>query len=378
MDSSFSRSEHEGRQHFVRAGSGTTSHNSVMESIRAPLSPIVRESMLSVRVVRGLVEAVEQAGASAVPLLRAARLEPAQLDSEEACLPRAEVYRLCELAVELTRDPALGLHWAEHLCEKTFNPISHLIAHSSTLRQGLQSLLEFHRLLSHASSFSLHERDGKVTLRSARLTGESLVMQRLAAEMLVTGLYRIIRSFKPGARLDKVSFEYPAPSYQQEYTRVFERAERFDQPFTGIVFDQALMDAVSPHKDEDVHNALRVIAERRILRLTKREPFAARVRDLLVQQQGTAHRMEMESVARSLDMSARSLRRRLVAEGTSYNAVVKEALAIIAKQLLRSRQLTIQETAYEMGFAETSTFHRAFKRWTGMTPNTFREQQRTG
>src|SRR4051794_40690755 len=117
MDSSFSRSEHEGRQHFVRAGSGTTSHNSVMESIRAPLSPIVRESMLSVRVVRGLVEAVEQAGASAVPLLRAARLEPAQLDSEEACLPRAEVYRLCELAVELTRDPALGLHWAEHLCE---------------------------------------------------------------------------------------------------------------------------------------------------------------------------------------------------------------------------------------------------------------------
>jgi AraC-like DNA-binding protein len=349
-----------------------------MEQLDLMLSPVLPESMLSVRVVAGLVEAVEQAGVSAVPLLRAARLGPAQLESENASIPRSEVYRLCELAVELTRNPAFGLHWAEHLGEKTFNPISHLIAHSSTLRQGLQSLLQFHRLLSHSPSFYLSERDRKVTLCAARLTGESPVMQRLAAEMLVTGLFRIVRSFKPQARFDNVSFAYAAPSYQREYTRMFESAERFDQPFTGIVFDQALMDAVSPFKDEDVHDALRVVAERRMLRLTQREPFAVRVRDFLVQQQGTAHRMEMTAVARALGMSARSLRRRLVAEGASYNAVVKEALAIVAKQLLRNKQLTIQETAYEMGFAETSTFHRAFKRWTGMTPNTFRVQQRAG
>jgi AraC-like DNA-binding protein len=348
-----------------------------MEPLRASVTKVVPESMLSVRVVRGLAEAVEQAGVSPAPLLRAARLEPGQAQSEDGVISRSEVYRLCELALDLTQDPALGLHWCERLCESTFNPISHLITHSTNLRQGLQSLLQFHRLLSHASSFQLSERDNKVTLRSAGLIGESPRVQRFASEMLVYGIYRIMRSFAPHARPDRVSFEYAAPSYQQEYTRVFERTERFNQPFTGIVFDQALMDAVSPYKDEDVHNALRLIAERRILRLTQREPFAVRVRDYIVQQ-GSTHRMEMESVARALDMSARSLRRRLVAEGTSYHAVMNDALAIVAKQLLRNKQLTIQETAYEMGFAETSTFHRAFKRWTGMTPNTFREQQRTG
>jgi AraC-like DNA-binding protein len=346
-----------------------------MEPLRA--SAVVRESMVSVRVVRGLVEAVEQAGVSSAPLLRAARLEPKPSQSEDGVMPRAEIYRLCELALDLTQDPALGLHWCEHLCESTFNPISHLISHSGTLRQGLQSLLQFHRLLSHAPSIQLTERDNRVTLSSASLTGESLRVQRLAAEMLVYGIYRIIHSFAPQARPERVSFEYAAPTYVNEYTRVFDRTERFNQPFTGIVFDQALMDAVSPYKDEDVHNALKVIAERRILRLTQREPFAVRVRDYIVQQ-GSTHRMEMESVARALDMSARSLRRRLVAEGTSYHAVMNDALAIVAKQLLRNKQLTIQETAYEMGFAETSTFHRAFKRWTGMTPNTFREQQRAG
>jgi AraC-like DNA-binding protein len=81
----------------------------------------------------------------------------------------------------------------------------------------------------------------------------------------------------------------------------------------------------------------------------------------------------MTRVARALELSRRSLRRRLEAEGSSYRMIVKEALAIVAKQYLRERRLTIQETAYEMGFADPTTFHRAFKRWTGTTPSAYRE-----
>src|SRR6266705_60629 len=104
--------------------------------------------MLSVRVVRGIVEAVEQAGFSRAQLSAAAHFDSTLLDWPEACVPRADVFRLCELAIELTRDPALGLHWGERLNATTFNPISHLIAHSETLRQGFESLCKFHRLLS--------------------------------------------------------------------------------------------------------------------------------------------------------------------------------------------------------------------------------------
>jgi AraC-like DNA-binding protein len=329
--------------------------------------------MLSVRVVTGLAEAVEQVGISRCELLRGARTELGQVDSEDGCVPRAEVYRLCELAMDLTQDPAFGLHWAERLCERTFNPLSHLIAHASTLRQGFQSLFQFHRLVSHQPSFHIAEADDKVTLRYFRLNGESARVQRFTAEMLVTGVFRILRTFNPEARPDRVSFEYAAPFYQHEYTRVFEQAACFEQPFTGIVFDHSLMDSVSPHKDEDVHNALRLIAERRILRLMRREPFALRVRDLVIQR-GAKQRVGMDAIARSLGVSKRSLRRRLVHEGASYNAVVNEALGIVAQQLLRNQQLTIQEAAYEMGFSATSTFHRAFKRWTGMTPNAFRDR----
>jgi AraC-like DNA-binding protein len=235
-------------------------------------------------------------------------------------------------------------------------------------------LFKFHRLLSDQPSFHLAEHGDQVTLRYLSLSTECPAIQRFSSEMLVTGVCRMIRTFTPHAQLARVSFEYPAPEYHLEYTRAFEGAVHFDEPFTGIVFDRALMDAVSPHRDGDVHDALRTLAERRILRVTQRAPFSLRVRERLVQL-GSVQRTDMSAVARSLGLSARSLRRRLAAEGKSYNAVVNEALAITAKHFLRNKQLTIQEAAYEMGFADTSTFHRAFKRWTGMTPTEVREEQ---
>jgi hypothetical protein len=91
---------------------------------------------MSMRIVRGLVEGVEPVGVSRQELLRAAQLEPSQLDHEEACVPRTVIYRLCEAALDLTGDPAFGLHWGERLAESTFNPVSHLVAHSATLVSG--------------------------------------------------------------------------------------------------------------------------------------------------------------------------------------------------------------------------------------------------
>jgi AraC-like DNA-binding protein len=155
---------------------------------------------------------------------------------------------------------------------------------------------------------------------------------------------------------------------------VFEGTERFEQPFTGIVFDSALMNAVSPHHDADMHSVLRSVAERRLLCLKERTPYAVRVREHLVKQ-GPRGRADMDAVARSLGMSARSLRRRLAMEGQTYERVADEAHAIMAKHLLTTTQLTLQETASTLGFSHMSTFHRAFKRWTGTTPLSYRAEQ---
>jgi AraC-like DNA-binding protein len=328
------------------------------------------------RVVRKLVDVVEQLGASRLEFLEAADIDAAQLEASEDRVPRREVHRICELALDHTRDPALGLHWGERVTKSTFVPISYLMAHAPSLGQGFESLSQFGRLLSDDPRYEIVEESDTVTIRCLPATeDESLRMLRFSSEMTMVGFFHVFRDFAGKRQPQRVSFAYPAPAYHGEYTRVFEGLERFGQPFTGIVVDRDLLKVTSPFKDEDIHDALRTVVERRMPRLPQQGPCALRVRELLVQR-GWPDRVDMEIVARTLGYSVRSLRRRLAEEGKSYRAVENDAFAIVAKQRLRDEQRTIQEAAYELGFSDTTTFHRAFKRSTGTTPMKYREQQR--
>jgi AraC-like DNA-binding protein len=334
-----------------------------------------QEPTVSMHVVRALVGAVERAGVQRQTFLREAGLDSARLDALEQRVARSEVHRLCELVMDMTGDPAIGLHWAERLTAHSFTPVSHLIAHGASLRQGFASLSQFSRLLSDEPSYELREDGDKVAVRCLSSADESPRMQRFLAEMTLASFFHILRAFSVDARAELVSFSYPAPSYRDEYARVFKGAERFEQPFTGIVFDGALLSVASPHDDPGVHEALRGLAERRMSRLTQNESFAQRVKQFLVEHDWP-QRVAMEAAARALGLSARTLRRRLLAEGRSYQEVENDALASVAKRLLRDKQHTIQETAHQMGFSDTTAFHRAFKRWTGTTPSAYLQGDR--
>jgi AraC-like DNA-binding protein len=81
----------------------------------------------------------------------------------------------------------------------------------------------------------------------------------------------------------------------------------------------------------------------------------------------------MDEVARELGMSARSLRRRLQSEGISFSDLVTRNRVVTSKRLLEQPGASIQEIAFAMGFASPSAFHRAFKRWTGLTPKQYQD-----
>lgn len=328
------------------------------------------QATVSIQVLRALAEAVELAGVSSQPLLRASGYERAQLHQPERRVSISDVHRLVEMALDLTQDPALGLHWSERLADGTFVPISPLLVHAATLRQALEGLERFHPLLCDVPSYRIAEQDDRLVLHDLPFTGQPLRARRFAAEMKLLGFVKLVRYFDHRARPRRVSFDYAAPAYRAEYERVFDMPVHFDEATTAVVFDRALLDRPAPHKDADLHALLHGLAQRRLLHITQRTPYAQRVREFLVAE-GWRSQADMQATARALHLSVRSLRRRLHEEGKSYGAIVNEAMAIVAKQLLRARQYTIQETAFEMGFSEASTFHRAFKRWTGTTPSAY-------
>ncbi|HEX7478127.1 MAG TPA: helix-turn-helix transcriptional regulator [Polyangiales bacterium] len=81
----------------------------------------------------------------------------------------------------------------------------------------------------------------------------------------------------------------------------------------------------------------------------------------------------MRRAARELGLSVRSLRRRLAEEGVCYRELAQNILEERSRQLLRDPEVSVQQAAHELGFADASAFHRAFKRWIGVTPSEFRE-----
>jgi AraC-like DNA-binding protein len=328
------------------------------------------EVTVSSRVVIELVRAVERSGVARTEFLRAAGIEPEWLHSDDFRMRREDVFRLCQVALEVTRDPAFGLHWGEWITTSSFNLVSHLLAHASNLRSALDTLHRFGGLVTDEVRIELVEKGDTAEIRTLDMVDQPLPIRRLTAEMVTLGVLGLLRHFGgPKATVSRACFQYAAPDYRSEYTRIFAGAERFDQPYTGVAFARALLHAQSPQKDEDLYTTLSDLAARRLQRLQARAPYSVRVLHHLLQQRAP-QQIAMGQVARGLGVSVRSLHRRLTEEGRSYASLASEAAALRAKRLLDEGR-TIHETAHAMGFSKVSSFHRAFRRWTGVTPGDF-------
>lgn len=335
-----------------------------------PEIPSVRpDAAISVDVLWALYETVAAQGTM---------LEPSQWlgerpenDSPQAHVPMSQFYLLSEQALNATSDQALGLHWGERNGGQLITLLPQLIRHAETLRQAFTNLFRFRRLVCDEPGLRLCEHDDHVTLYCSKFSGASLPVRRLLSEMSVLGVYRVALAYDPDARPEQVCFDYPAPPYHEEYTRLFNGCESFDEGFTGIIFKRELLEARIPWRDPSVHEAMYALAERRLHQLTGTATYASRVRDLLMAQPAP-HRLTMQAAAGELRLSVRSLHRRLADEGTSYTRLASEASAAVAKRLILDERQSIKEAAYSMGFSDPNSFHRAFKRWTGTTPKALR------
>lgn len=325
------------------------------------------------RVVRGLLDAAERAGVPRAHLLHAAQLDADELDAVDARLERRRTYQVIACALDLADDPALGLHWAGQLREGTLTPISYLLATSATLRQALNSLSRFCRLVSDEPGFEIATSAAQVSVRAHGAPSQPIAVQRFLSEMVIGGFYALVRSFAPHATPSAVAFAHPAPAYRAAYDRFFGVVVRFEQPLSQLVCDSALLDVPGLSRDDEAYETLEALAAQQVLRLTDHVPFSVQVHEFLVRQ-GPPYRSDMTVVARALKLSVRSLRRYLAAEGTTYQAIAGKALGGVAKRLLREDRKTIHETAHEMGFTNPSTFQHAFKRWTTLTPGAYRAE----
>jgi AraC-like DNA-binding protein len=321
--------------------------------------------------VRTLIESLEHCGVSRHAYLEAARLSPERIADASSRISLAEYDRLQALALDLTGDASLGLRMGEHVALTNLDVLGFLSSQASTIREGLTAFVRFHKLLSDCKDSILVELDDVARFRY-EFPRSTERCNRLRAEFGMTLLLRAGQRYV-GARTlaRRVYFEHEAPPYASEYARIFQGAERFGHEYTAIEFDRELLDQQQLHKNPELYRVLEARAQRKIRSLDASVSLAEKLCDYLAEQDPTAL-PDMDQVARHFGMSARSLRRRLRDEGKSYGVLLGDVLGKTACEMLGDGDQTIQETAYALGFSDTSAFHRAFKRWTGLTPKQYK------
>lgn len=306
-------------------------------------------------------------------------LNRAGIDAELLTQPRARVSpdqytRLAQTLWLVTQDEHLGFGRSPRRLG-TFAMMCRLIIHAGTLGKALERGSQFYRLFGDEWSMGI-ARDAHDARLSIHIPTDRDPEHFITESMLM--VWHGLASWLIERRipLERVQFAYPEPLHIQEYEALFfSPVTCFDQQRTEITFAADYLDLPIRQTEASLDEFLKTAPAQLLVKFKNSSSLTSRIREVLKTHIGE-EMPTLNDVAARLYLSPQTLRRRLAAEGKSYQTVKDNLRRDAAIHLLLRAELTLEDVAQQVGFSETSTFHRAFKKWTGVTPGLYRQLHR--
>ncbi|NWB31778.1 AraC family transcriptional regulator [Pseudomonas gingeri] len=320
---------------------------------------------------RALRKQLDALGLDSAALCREAGLDPQLMDDPNARYPLSATTRLWQLAVTASGDPAIGLRVSRFVSPTTFHALGYALVASGSLREVFERIVRYHQVVSDALELEL-SREGECYRFRLQVPKDSPApapeaIDAFAAIYVRTCRNRLGREYAPLAvHLRRPEPADPKPWHTVFRAPVFFAAEEDRLEFACADFDSHLDDA-NPELAE--HNE--AVLNRTLAQL-KPLTWERKVRQA-IEAQLPEGEPSAERIAQALHLSLRSLQRHLADEGCRYDTLLNECRENLALLHLRDPQCSLSEVSYLLGFADTSSFSRAFKRWTGITPGQFRD-----
>jgi AraC-like DNA-binding protein len=263
----------------------------------------------------------------------------------------------------------VGLELGQRVRPSHLGVIGYLTLASDTVADALAAFQRYQRLLHDGDKAAMQLSDGVMTLYWSRDYGPS---SRLSDEVLVAGLLNFIRvmTARPSLAAMQVDFTFAAPADINPYQAVFASPVLFSQAYTALHFPVSYLELPVSNSDPTLRELLERQAQASIAVLPQDENFSHALRGALLRglQSG---RTGSAAIAAMLNMSERTLFRRLQDQGLNFKQLQSQIRMQLAREYLADARLTQSEIALLLGYSEQSAFNRAFKRETGMTPRQF-------
>ena len=329
----------------------------------------------SVPAVKQYLQNAEACGVDYRPLLDRANIDPAILADNNKRIPGAAMEQLLALVIPASGDPSFGLHSARFIEPASYSVLGYISMNGSTLRETLANTSVYEKIVGDMGVSSTQIENGWVLQRwDCRFT--HILVRRHVVENVLASWQTYTREFlhfDPGLT-DSIWFEHEAPenpTLLQDYNEIFGCKVLFDQPASGIRFREELLDTPVPQANKTLLRALLDHATQILAEIDRDQSISIQVKNLLrltLKEQNPSS----TRIAEILNMSSRTLQRKLDAENTQYKTLLNEVRLEMALYYLENTTLSLDQISYELGYAETRSFYRSFKQWTGRTAGSYR------
>ena len=333
------------------------------------VDPHYELALVSPFLLQTLGQVAAQKGANAEHLCRGLGFTLADLDDPALRISYRQAVAMIQRALKVLPDQGLGLCVGNQNVLGTLGLLGHVISLCKTLRDAF-AVGERHQHTSGGIATSrIHEGAQQVMVDVECLLPFAEVQvfaaEEFFASLMIYGRTLVGSEFKPL----RMEFMHAPPAYAAEYQRLFGDDVRFGCLHNRMLLEAQWLDVPLPN-----HHAL---ALRQALGLLELESAQLhRKMDLIQAVERAISRdlqgSQLEKVASDLNMSGRTLRRRLTEHGLTFEALLEQVRRARCMGLLGNPSLSIERITQEVGYSDVRSFRRAFKRWTGLSPSAFR------
>jgi AraC-like DNA-binding protein len=299
-------------------------------------------------------------------LMAAVGLEERILEDPFLRVPVSTMCALLEQARSMTGEPGLGYYLGLQTRATLYGYLGFAGLSASTVGDALNLAVQFAPIFSTALALDLRV-EGQIASLTFEERADLGSVRDIVLISMIIGLRELGRATTGRDTGGSADFAFPQPAYCARFAHLTLHS-RFDQPAHRMRFDVAVLNYPIITGDPVAREIARIQCERELSELDIGSRLADRVLRLLAHDDASS----LEHIASQLELSPRTLRRRLAAEGVSFSSLVNRSRRDEALRLLRSSRLSIEDVARELGYTTASTFVRAFHRWTGQTPMQYR------
>jgi AraC-like DNA-binding protein len=312
---------------------------------------------------------IESYGKDPDPLFRKLYLDPRLAENPHARIPYAKVEALWVEITALIDDPFIGLKTAELWHPSSSGSLGYAWLASSSLRTAFERVVRYLRVFSEGMQCRIEEEKGEFSLIHA-FHKDSFDIPEQADAILatLTALCRI--NYGQNLNPISVSFTHPAPDDTGEYFSFFRCPVNFSAPDNRITLSQEVVVKRLPSSNPLLVQLNDQIMIKYLAKLDD-DNIIERVKVAILDQLPSGQVTD-STVADALYMARRTFHRRIQQENTTFRSVLNEVRQELASQYIQDSSLSLSEISFLLGFAEISSFSRAFKRWTGIAPSTYR------